>query len=133
MLKEIDIIEANKGLQYFMDSWNKTQEDSIVYVSIDGFERSKDFDSLVLDIFDNDDTVGFVYTDFFIYDSNGLNIAQFLDDKNLPSIPFFVKKKNNLNMQFVQEQNIISSMMQMYINHGYKFEHLAENCLGHVV
>ena len=44
MLKEIEIIEANKGLQYFMDSWNKTQEDSIVYVSIDGFERSKDFD-----------------------------------------------------------------------------------------
>jgi len=133
MLKKVITIEANKGLQYFIDGWGKIKDGEIVYICIDKFEFDEPKAEIVLDIFNNDTAIGFVYTDFFIYDSEGLKIQQFLDDKNLPSIPFFAKKANNLNMSFIKEENIIASVMQAYINQGYRFEHLAENCLGHAV
>lgn len=79
--------------------------------------------SLILEMFLNDDKIGFVFTDILI-NSNDLSFINYLNSKEIYSVSFFLRKPQEEII--VQEGDIKAQIIQQMISRGYTFEHIAE-------
>jgi hypothetical protein len=79
--------------------------------------------SLILEMFLNDDKIGFVFTDILI-NSNDVSFINYLNSKEIYSVSFFLRKPQEEII--VQEGDIKAQIIQQMISRGYTFEHIAE-------
>jgi hypothetical protein len=79
--------------------------------------------SLILEMFLNDDKIGFVFTDILI-NSNDVSFINYLNSKEIYSVSFFLRKPQEEII--VQEGDIKAQVIQQMISRGYTFEHIAE-------
>lgn len=118
---EVKVINISDN---FLVQWDLISNGTIVAFTDSQFELLDS--SVVKSVFDNDDAIGFVFSDIEVKENNLLFIEH-VGSESLPNIPFFAKK---LPLQLQQQALGVnfSYIMSQFMNKGARFEHVAEPC-----